>query len=79
MGEPFLGLGVTTSGIPFGGPRGVLTDIFFLIGSTDEAVHLRVLARLSRLIQQPEVLDRIRDAQGPAEVHAVIVAADEEL
>ena len=79
MGEPFLGLGVTTNGIPFGGPRGCLTDIFFLIGSTDEAVHLRVLARLSRLIQQPEVLDQIRDAQGPAEVHAVIVAADEEL
>ena len=79
MGEPFLGLGVTTSGIPFGGPRGCLTDIFFLIGSTDEAVHLRVLARLSRLIQQPDVLNQIRDAQGPAEVHAVIVAADEEL
>ena len=79
MGEPFLGLGVTSSGIPFGGPRGCLTDIFFLIGSTDEAVHLRVLARISRLIQQPEVLEKIRDAQGPADVHAVIAAADEEL
>ncbi len=79
MGEPFLGLGVTTNGIPFGGPRGCLTDIFFLIGSTDEAVHLRVLARLSRLIQQPEVLTQIREANGPAEIHAVIRVADEDL
>lgn len=64
MGEPFLALGVTSSGIPFGGPRGCMTDIFFLIGSTTESVHLRVLARLSRLIQQAELLDAIRSAQG---------------
>lgn len=76
MGEPFLGLGITTSGIPFGGPRGCLTDIFFLIGSTDEAVHLRVLARLSRLIQQPEILSGIRSADGPAAIHDVISEED---
>ena len=29
MGDPFLALGITTSGIPFGGPRGCLTDVFF--------------------------------------------------
>ena len=77
MGEPFLGLGVTTNGIPFGGPRGCLTDIFFLIGSTDEAVHLRVLARLSRLIQIPDVLTQIRGAEGASEIHRVISDADE--
>lgn len=65
IGEPFLTLGITSSGIPFGGPRGVLTDIFFLIGSTSESLHLRVLARLSRLIQQPELLDLLREAEGP--------------
>jgi len=65
MGEPFLALGVTSTGIPFGGPRGCMTDIFFLIGSTTESVHLRVLARLSRLIQQPEFLESLRSAEGP--------------
>ncbi len=79
MGEPFLGLGVTTSGIPFGGPRGCLTDIFFLIGSTDEAVHLRVLARISRLIQHPELLAEMRAAEGPAAIHALIADADQDL
>lgn len=79
MGEAFIALGVTHSGIPFGGPRGCLTDVFFLIGSTDEAVHLRLLARLSRLIQMPETLREIRVQTTAQGVWDVIHAADEEL
>lgn len=63
MGEPFLALGITYTGIPFGGPRGSLTDLFFLIGSTDEAMHLRVLSRLSRLIQQEDLLTELRASE----------------
>ena len=76
MAEAFIALGVTHSGIPFGGPRGVLTDIFFLIGSTDEAVHLRVLARLSRVIQMPETLGQIRAQTSPQGVWDVMLSAD---
>ena len=66
IGEPFLGLGITSSGIPFGGPRGILTDVFFLIGSTDESQHLRTLARISRLICEDEFLDGLRDCESPS-------------
>lgn len=79
IGEPFLALGVTSSGIPFGGPRGCLTDVFFLIGSTNESVHLRLLARLSRLIQQPELLESIRAAERPQEAWDAISEFDEKL
>ena len=79
IGEAFLAIGVTTSGIAFGGPRGTLTDIFFLIGSTDEAVHLRVLARLSRLIQEADFLDTLRSAGNAAEAHRCIVDFDDQL
>lgn len=79
MGDPFLALGVTSSGIPFGGPRGCLTDIFFLIGSTSESVHLRVLARLSRLIQQPELLDNIRSAESPTMAWQFVSEFDDNL
>ena len=72
MGAPFIGLGITTSGIPFGGPRGVLTDIFFLIGSTSEPQHLRVLARLSRLIQQADILEQLREAESSSAAWQVI-------
>lgn len=76
IGEPFVALGITSKGLPFGGPRGCLTDIFFLLGSTDEAVHLRVLARLSRLIREPEFLDTIRAAESPQQVHTALTDFD---
>jgi PTS system nitrogen regulatory IIA component len=79
MGEAFLALGITHSGIPFGGPRGCLSDIFFLIGSVDEAVHLRLLARLSRLIQVPQTLDEMRAQDSPAGVWDIIHQADQTL
>ncbi len=69
MAEPFLALGKTHQGIPFGGDG--LTDIFFLIGSTDDASHLKTLARLSRLISRPgfvETLRAVNDAPAALEV-----------
>jgi PTS system nitrogen regulatory IIA component len=77
--ESFLALGITSSGIPFGGPRGVLTDIFFLIASADEAAHLRILARLSRLIQVDSLTDSLRAAGEPKQAWKIIETADEEL
>ena len=78
LGGPTLALGVTSGGIPFGGSSG-MTDIFFLIGSTDEAVHLRVLSRLSRLIREAEFLDTLRSTTNSADAHACIVQFDEQL
>jgi PTS system nitrogen regulatory IIA component len=62
LGQAFLALGVSGHGIPFGGPRGTLTDIFFLICSLEDRGHLRVLARLSRLINSPMLLADLRRA-----------------
>lgn len=77
--EPFVAIALTPSGIPCGGPRGALTDIFFLIASSDDAFHLRLLARISRLVNQAELLQTLRAATIPAEVCAAIFAADEKL
>lgn len=79
MEDSFLALGITSSGIPFGGPRGSLTDMFFLICSANESEHLRILARLSRLVGQTELLSRIRQAATATEVHQLIVNAETEL
>ncbi len=49
LAEAVLALGITPGGIPFGS-GGSLTDIFFLICSTSDHEHLRILARLSRVI-----------------------------
>lgn len=44
LAEPILGLGISSQPIPFGNSSGHLTDIFFLICSTDDRIHLRILA-----------------------------------
>lgn len=76
FGEPFLALGITNSGIPFGGPRGCLTDVFFLIASSDESFHLRILARLSRLIQITGFLENLRVAGDSAVAWQLVADAD---
>jgi nitrogen PTS system EIIA component len=72
LGQPFLALGRTQQGIPFGSERGQLTDVFFLICSVDDSQHLRTLARLSRLISAVGFLDELRGAPGPREVVAIV-------
>ena len=67
LGEPLIALGRTQAGVPFGGCDGALTDIFFLICSTDDRGHLRALARLSRIITAPDFLTKLRDEVHDAE------------
>jgi PTS system nitrogen regulatory IIA component len=62
LGQAFLALGRTDAGIPFGGSRGTLTDVFFLICSVEDRTHLRVLARISRLVTHPSFLAELRAA-----------------
>jgi PTS system nitrogen regulatory IIA component len=66
LGQAFLALGRTSRGIPFGAPRGTLTDLFFLICSLDDRGHLRVLARLSRLVGDPALVEALRQAPDAA-------------
>ena len=79
LAEPLLAMGRTDQGIPFGGSHGVLTDIFFLICSMEDRGHLRMLARISRLIQDESLLAGIRAASDAAAVHRMIVDREEKL
>ncbi len=71
LGQSFLALGCTSSGIPFGSDA-PLTDVFFLICSMEDRGHLRVLARLSRILTAPGFLDALRQATSADEVHRLI-------
>jgi len=79
LGDSVIALGRTTSGIPFGAPRGELTDLFFLVCCRDDRTHLRVLARLTRLIQRPGFLDALRAAETAAEAFAAVRDTEEAL
>ena len=75
LGDTFLVLGLAPSGIPFGGSLG-LTDIFFLICSMDDRVHLRILTRLSRMLTYPDFLKRLRGTSSEFEVRELILEVE---
>jgi len=79
LGESVMAYARTTTGIPFGGPPGSLTDIFFLVLCRDDRTHMRVLARLSRLMLRPQFLDDLRAAETPADTLQVIEDAERDL
>ncbi len=79
LGQPLIALGLTPSGIPFGGGRGMLTDVFFLICSVGDRGHLQTLARLSRVITASGLLDELRTAPDAQTAHRLIVEADRNL
>jgi len=79
LGEPVIAYGRTASGIPFGAERGGLTDIFFLVASRDDRTHMRILARLSRLLLRPGFVDELRAAESSAESHELILKEEREL
>lgn len=78
LGEAVLALGITSQGIPFGGASG-LTDVFFLICSTTDHEHLRILARLSRMITDSDWLAELREAADARAAHKLIADRDSEL
>lgn len=79
LGESLVAYGRTGTSIPFGAPSGVGTDVFFLVCCRDDRTHLRVLARLSRLLLRPNFLDKLRAAETAAETYHLIEEAEREL
>jgi PTS system nitrogen regulatory IIA component len=79
LGESVIAFGRTVAGLPFGAAHGGLTDIFFLVCCRDSRTHLRVLARLSRLLLRPGFVDDLRAAEAVADTWQLIQAAEDDL
>jgi PTS system nitrogen regulatory IIA component len=75
LADSMLALGICSSPIPFS-DEGQLTDIFFLICSYDDRAHLRILARLSRIIATEDVPTKLREAASPLEAWEIIEQAE---
>jgi PTS system nitrogen regulatory IIA component len=72
----FLALGRTIQQIPFGAPDGQPTDLFFLIGSPDDRMHLHTLARLCLMAQKTDVLADLRQAVDAAAMCECLITAE---
>lgn len=79
LGTSVVAFGRTMQPIPFGGPGGGLTDLFFLVLCRDSRTHLQVLARLGRMVRHPGFLDDLREADSGSEAYELIRDADREI
>lgn len=68
VAESFVTFGRTLRPIPFGSIDGSMVDLFFLVCSTDESLHLHVLARLCRLLRDAETPAFLREAESADDV-----------
>jgi PTS system nitrogen regulatory IIA component len=79
LGDSVIAYGRTVGGVPFGASHGVLTDLFFLVCCANQRTHLRVLARLARMLLRPGFVDQLRAAETPGESFRVIEHTESEL
>ena len=80
LGEwPVIAAGRVDHGIPFGDPTGLLTDLFFLLCCTSYRQHLLYLGRLSRLLSESTLLDKLRQAGTAEEFTEALWNAEEKL
>lgn len=79
QGEAVVAFARTGRGIPFGAPDGGLTDLFFLVSCRDARTHLRVLARLSRLMLRAGFLDELRAVESASATLQLLERAEREI
>lgn len=75
-----LGYGLSRQGVDFESMDGRPTHIFFLLLTPESSagVHLKMLARISRLLKNDGLKERLMQADKPEDVIAIIEEEDEE-
>lgn len=77
--DSFVVVGKTIAQIPFGSPDRSTTDVFFLICSQDDRIHLHVLARLCMMCHQTSLLLEMRGTDDPQELYRILAASEEQV
>jgi len=77
--EPCIVFGSCRTGAEFESLDGNRTNIFFVICSRSELVHLKIMAKLAILIRNKEVVYKLKSAQTIKEVMTQLVSIDQEI
>ena len=75
---PVICLGRVPGGIPFGASDRSTTDLFFLLCNPEDRQHLRVLARLVRILD-PDTLSMLREIECPDAALAALIARERQV
>jgi excisionase family DNA binding protein len=76
IGRPFIVVGRSWEGIPFGASDGNPTYLFFLLGLKYDRLHLPILGRLARALRNPATIAKLRALSSPDQVRALLLKED---
>jgi excisionase family DNA binding protein len=76
IARPFVVVGRSWQGIPFGSPDGNATYLFFLLGLKYDRLHLPILGRLARALRNPATIAKLRSLSSPDQVRALLLKED---
>jgi excisionase family DNA binding protein len=76
IARPFMVVGRSWEGIPFGAADGNPTYLFFLLGLKYDRLHLPILGRLARALRNPATIAKLRSMQSPDQVRALLLKED---
>lgn len=76
-----ISFGLSRNGVDFDSMDGKPAHLFFLLVAPEESVgvHLKTLARISKLLKGPAVRERLQSAVDSAEIHRIISEEEEHL
>jgi len=77
ISRPFLIVGRSWGGIPFGAPDGKPTYLFFLMGLKFDRLHLPILGRLARALRNPATIAKLRSLMSTQQIRALLLKEDE--
>jgi len=75
-----LGFGLSRKGVDFDSMDGKPTHLFFLLITPENStgLHLKLLARISKILKNDILKERLLDATAPADVLGILREEDEE-
>ncbi len=77
--DSFVVLARSASPLPFGCEDGGLTQLFFLVCSQEDRIHLHLLARLSMMCRNTDLVEELLEAYGEQEMFEALLRAEEEV
>ena len=76
IARPFMVVGRSWEGIPFGAADGNPTYLFFLLGLKYDRLHLPILGRLARALRNPATIAKLRSLSSPDQLRALLLKED---
>jgi PTS system nitrogen regulatory IIA component len=81
LDRQLIAFGLSRKGVDFDAMDGKPARLFFLLIAPEDSigVHLKTLARISKLLKAPLVRERLQAASGRQQIHAIITEEEEKL